>query len=61
MVGSALHFSATPPRIRSGPPGLGQDHREILAGLGYSTAQIDELARSGALGPAAAAQPHMPA
>ena len=57
VVASALHFSATPPQIRSGPPGLGQDYPEILGWLGYDQQQISELARSGALGPAAAAQP----
>jgi crotonobetainyl-CoA:carnitine CoA-transferase CaiB-like acyl-CoA transferase len=53
-VASALHFSATPPQIRSGPPGLGQDYPEILNWLGYDQQQIGELATSGALGPAAA-------
>jgi crotonobetainyl-CoA:carnitine CoA-transferase CaiB-like acyl-CoA transferase len=57
VVASALHFSATPPQIRSGPPGLGQDYPEILGWLGYDQQQIRELARSGSLGPAAAAQP----
>jgi formyl-CoA transferase len=54
VVASALHFSATPPQIRSGPPRLGQDYPEILDWLGYDQQQIGELAGSGALGPAAA-------
>jgi crotonobetainyl-CoA:carnitine CoA-transferase CaiB-like acyl-CoA transferase len=57
VVASALHFSATPPQIRSGPPGLGQDYPEILGWLGYDQQQIGGLAASGALGPAAAASP----
>jgi crotonobetainyl-CoA:carnitine CoA-transferase CaiB-like acyl-CoA transferase len=53
VVASALHLSGTPARVRSGPPGLGQDYPEILRGLGYPASQIEELRRSGALGPAA--------
>ncbi len=62
VVASPLHFSATPPQVRSGPPGLGQDYPEILAWLGYDQQQIGKLASSGALGltagaPAAPASP----
>jgi crotonobetainyl-CoA:carnitine CoA-transferase CaiB-like acyl-CoA transferase len=40
--GSPWHFSETPARIGVAPK-LGADNDEILAGLGYSPAEIDEL------------------
>jgi crotonobetainyl-CoA:carnitine CoA-transferase CaiB-like acyl-CoA transferase len=54
VVASPLHFSATPPQVRSGPPRQGQDYSEILSWLGYDGAQISQIAGSGALGPATA-------
>jgi crotonobetainyl-CoA:carnitine CoA-transferase CaiB-like acyl-CoA transferase len=38
-----LTFSATPATIRRGPPVPGHDSREILAELGYTVAEIDDL------------------
>jgi crotonobetainyl-CoA:carnitine CoA-transferase CaiB-like acyl-CoA transferase len=46
MVGPLVHMSETPVRARSAPPTLGQHNEEILAELGYSSAQIDELRSS---------------
>ena len=49
--GIAPKFTGTPGRIWRGAPWLGQDNRTILSRvLGYSDAQIDALAASGALG-----------
>ncbi len=46
-----LRLSETPPSIRRGAPRLGADTREVLAErLGYSTARIEGLTRSGAIG-----------
>lgn len=43
LVGSPLHLSATPPVINRHPPLLGQHSAEILAELGYTMAQIEQL------------------
>lgn len=56
VVATPLHLSLTPASIRFGPPDLGQDHEGILASVGYESEQIVELARAGALGPAAASE-----
>jgi len=40
--GSPWHFSETPPRIGAAPE-LGQHNAEVLAGLGYTPAQIADL------------------
>ena len=40
---AAARFSRTPTEIRSGAPALGEHTEEILAGLGYSPAEIAEL------------------
>jgi len=45
-----LTFSDTPASIRSGPPADGAHTREVLAELGYSTAEIDDLHAAGAVG-----------
>jgi len=44
----APRFSRTPGRLRSGPPQGGEHGRELLAECGYSNADIDALAASGA-------------
>ncbi|MBK6663038.1 MAG: CoA transferase [Thermoflexaceae bacterium] len=47
--GPATRFSETPP-VMSAAPALGQHTREVLSGiLGYSDADIDDLAARGAL------------
>ena len=43
----AARFSRTPAHIRRGAPRLGEHTREILAALGYSDAEIAELAGGG--------------
>jgi formyl-CoA transferase len=42
-VGQPIGLSRTPARIVSHPPELGQHTEEILAGMGYSPAQIADL------------------
>ncbi len=39
----AARFSGTPAEMRRGAPGFGEHTREILAGLGYSAAEITAL------------------
>jgi len=48
VPGPATHWSETPPSIRRLPPRLGEHSAEILAAVGYSTADIAALAASGA-------------
>jgi crotonobetainyl-CoA:carnitine CoA-transferase CaiB-like acyl-CoA transferase len=45
-----LTFSDTPATVRSGPPADGSHTREVLAELGYSDDEIDQLHASGAVG-----------
>ena len=47
----AAQFSATPATLRRGAPGLGEHTDEVLAELGYQTAEIAELRTAGAIGP----------
>jgi crotonobetainyl-CoA:carnitine CoA-transferase CaiB-like acyl-CoA transferase len=61
VVASALHMSQTPPQIRSGPPGAGQDREEILAWLGYRPEEAAALYQAGALGEAASGRAAGPA
>ena len=46
---TGYHLSATPARLRSQPPRIGQHTAEILAGLGYSAADIARLRASGTI------------
>jgi crotonobetainyl-CoA:carnitine CoA-transferase CaiB-like acyl-CoA transferase len=40
-----LKFSLTPGGLERHPPLLGEHNREILLGLGYSTAEIEQMAQ----------------
>jgi crotonobetainyl-CoA:carnitine CoA-transferase CaiB-like acyl-CoA transferase len=49
-IKSAMHLSATPLQAYEAPPTLGQHTREVLTGLlGYSTSDVDALAKEGAI------------
>jgi crotonobetainyl-CoA:carnitine CoA-transferase CaiB-like acyl-CoA transferase len=48
-LGLPIKFSATPGRVERPAPLLGEHTREVLAGLGYSAAEIDRLAKDGAV------------
>ena len=48
-LGTPVKFSATPAGVRLGAPMLGEHTREVLGGCGYSDAEIDGLAKSGAV------------
>jgi crotonobetainyl-CoA:carnitine CoA-transferase CaiB-like acyl-CoA transferase len=47
--GPFLHFSATPPKIRAGPPDLGEHTLVVLREAGYGDRDIDELRSAGAI------------
>ena len=49
QVGLAFEFSETPSRVQGGPLLVGEDTREVLAGVGYSDVEIDALFASGAV------------
>lgn len=49
VLGNPMHLSHTPPTYRLPPPTLGQHTAEILAGLGYSPADIAALQQEGAV------------
>lgn len=48
-VGIPAKFSRTPGRMRRPPPHFAQHNREVLAGLGYSDAEIEGLITAGVL------------
>jgi crotonobetainyl-CoA:carnitine CoA-transferase CaiB-like acyl-CoA transferase len=48
-LGLPLKFSATPGEVCRGAPTLGQHTREVLADLGYSPGETDQLIASGAV------------
>ncbi|MDQ3026175.1 MAG: CoA transferase [Pseudomonadota bacterium] len=48
-LGFPIKFSETPGSITRAAPVLGQHTREILAALGYSVAEVDQLFRDGAV------------
>ncbi len=50
LVGSPLKMSGTPVEYRLPPPLKGEHTRAVLADLGYTPQQLDELASRGALG-----------
>ncbi|WP_232666224.1 CaiB/BaiF CoA transferase family protein [Pseudonocardia sp. TRM90224] len=45
QLGSPMRFSESPPRHDNAGPPLGADTRTVLAELGYSDAEMDEVAR----------------
>jgi crotonobetainyl-CoA:carnitine CoA-transferase CaiB-like acyl-CoA transferase len=47
QFGHLIHFSETPGRIGGPPPLLGEHSRQVLAGVGYSADEIDDLRRNG--------------
>ena len=49
---AAARFSATPPSIRRGAPGLGEHTDEVLSEIGYSASEIADLRAAGAFGAA---------
>ena len=48
-IGHPIKFSETPGAITRAAPVLGQHTRAVLADLGYTAVQVDELVRSGAV------------
>ncbi len=46
-IASPVKLSRTPASYRSAPPALGEDTREVLAGLGLGAEAIDALVRRG--------------
>ena len=46
----AARFEGTPPADPQGAPRLGEHNRQILAELGYSEDEIDDLRDAGAIG-----------
>jgi crotonobetainyl-CoA:carnitine CoA-transferase CaiB-like acyl-CoA transferase len=48
-LGLPIKFSDTPGKVERAAPLLGEHTREVLAGLGYSAAQIDRLQQDGAI------------
>jgi crotonobetainyl-CoA:carnitine CoA-transferase CaiB-like acyl-CoA transferase len=49
--GLPIKLHATPGAVRTAPPTLGQHTEEVLAELGYSTAEVAALYSSGAITP----------
>ena len=50
LLGVPIKLSETPGRVETAPPALGQHTRAILeADLGYSAAEIEDMARAGAI------------
>ena len=48
--GFPYRFSKTPPSVERGAPLAGEDTREVLQGLGYDEARIDDLLARGVVG-----------
>jgi crotonobetainyl-CoA:carnitine CoA-transferase CaiB-like acyl-CoA transferase len=47
QFGHLVHLSETPGRIAGPPPRLGEHSQQVLSGLGYSTAEMEDLRRKG--------------
>lgn len=50
LVGQPIKLSATPATLRLPPPTVGEHNEQILAGLGYSAAEIEALQAAGIVG-----------
>ncbi len=50
LVGQPIKLSATPATLRLPPPTVGAHNEQILAGLGYSAAEIEALQDAGIVG-----------
>ncbi|HEX7465588.1 MAG TPA: CoA transferase [Usitatibacter sp.] len=48
-LGTPIKFSATPGEVTRAAPVLGEHTREVLEGLGYTSAEIDHLRNEGAV------------
>ena len=48
-VRPAVRFTASPARVRLPAPRLGQDTAGVMAGLGYSDAEVAELEAAGVI------------
>jgi crotonobetainyl-CoA:carnitine CoA-transferase CaiB-like acyl-CoA transferase len=51
VCGAPFRFLETPARVRRAAPALGQHNREVLAELGYTEREVEELERGGAVQP----------
>ncbi len=49
VLGLPVQLSRTPPTVRTPAPEPGAHTREVLAGIGYGSAAIDDLARAGVI------------
>jgi len=49
LLKTPVQFSRTPANIRTPPPQIGEHTDSILSGLGYTSAEIDALRRSGSI------------
>ncbi|WP_063712845.1 CaiB/BaiF CoA transferase family protein [Sciscionella marina] len=49
VIGNPLRFSDTPTTVRTHPPRLGQHSAEVLAELGYATAEVAAMAEQGVI------------
>jgi len=51
MVGPVVRMSGTPTSARQSPPTIGQHNADVLAEIGYSPVEIDDLVQQGILSP----------
>jgi crotonobetainyl-CoA:carnitine CoA-transferase CaiB-like acyl-CoA transferase len=51
VCGAPFRFLETPARVRRAAPALGEHNREVLAELGYTEREVEELERGGAVQP----------